>query len=264
MADQWLLYEGQTTTLDFGAMDALKLGIAGGNVTIIGHDEPTTRVEVSRVEGAELKISSSNGCLSIEHFKGDRGWNPIGRWFSGSEVELTVLLPRSTKLKLGNVGASIVISGLRNGVKSSTVSGTMTVDECQGAVDLNSVSGEISLINHDATGHKIDINTVSGAVTVSGAISRFDLNSVSADATIDLSGELSKLEVNQVSGNIVARLDRQPLRYKVRTKNAATIDGSIQSRVLESVLFNGEAGAKSGVVELNNAFGSTSVAHRAG
>lgn len=263
MGDQWLIYEGQTTALDFGAVDALKLGIASGNVTIIGHDEPTTRVEVTRVVGAELKISSDFGGLRIEHFKGHRKWNPLAGWFSGAQVDLTVLLPQTAKLKLGNVSANLVISGVSGTVKSSTVSGSMTLDNGSGAVDLNSVSGEISIINHTANGHKVDINTVSGAVTVNGDISRLDLNSVSADATLDLTGPISNIQINQVSGNVVARFDQHPLRYELHGKNSAVIDGIPQPRDLNSIVFNERAGGNIGKVEINSAFGTVSVVHRA-
>lgn len=63
--EAWMLDAPQTLDID-GARE-LRAGIIRGRLDIITHDEPTTRVEISQVDGEPLAATLQNGILDIRH-----------------------------------------------------------------------------------------------------------------------------------------------------------------------------------------------------
>ncbi|MEJ1230155.1 MAG: hypothetical protein WDM88_05315 [Galbitalea sp.] len=48
-------------------MRRLKVALVRGQVDIVGHDEPTTRVEVHSVSGKELRVALDGDSLEVDH-----------------------------------------------------------------------------------------------------------------------------------------------------------------------------------------------------
>lgn len=215
--EKWLIQPGESKVIDLELVRALKVGLIGGKIDIIAHDEPGARVEVHSVTGKELKIEIDGDRLEIDH--------PQLRWdnfldvfkgFTGSaKVEVSVLVPRDASIKLGVVSAEALVSGFVSDAKLSTVSGDIVVDHVIGDLDVNSVNGEISVGNH--TG-RINANTVSGDIIASGSITRFSADGVSGNMILDVVGTPAEINTNTVSGDLTVRLDSgQGERYRVNT-----------------------------------------------
>ena len=216
MAQEKWLVTGEKI-IDIESVRKLKVALIAGQVNIVGHDEPTARVEVHSVSGRDLKITIDGDTLEIDH--------PQLRWDNFVEVfksfrdkaraEITVTVPRDVALKFGVVSASALVTGLTEDASISTVSGDVVIDNLYGDIQLNNVSGEISVRNHYG---KIDAHTVSGDITVSGTIMEFSADSVSGDLFMDIQGEPDEVRANTISGNVTARLEADvAAQYRINT-----------------------------------------------
>lgn len=218
--EKWLL-DGPKT-IDFDRVHTLKLGLIGGQVDVVAHDEPGARVEVHSVDGKPLKVTIEDGVLEVDHPQ--LGWEnflEVFTYFKGeARAEVSIMVPREVALKFGVVSASALISGLALGAggktaRISTVSGEVVVDRVTGDLELNSVSGELSVRDHDGD---ITAHTVGGDILVTGEVPKFTCDSVSGDVVLDLRGTPDEVRVNTVSGDVTLRLaDRVPAAYRITT-----------------------------------------------
>ena len=76
--EKWLIQPGESRTIDVEVVRALKVGFIGGQIDIVGHDEPSARIEVHSVTGRDLKIVIDGDRLEIDH--------PQLRWDNFIEV----------------------------------------------------------------------------------------------------------------------------------------------------------------------------------
>ncbi|MFC5931365.1 hypothetical protein D6T64_08215 [Cryobacterium melibiosiphilum] len=215
--EKWLVAPGQTKIIDIELVRGLKVGLIGGKIDVIGHDEPGARIEVHSVTGKDLKISMDGDVLEIDHpqLRWDNFIEVFGSFRGTAQADLSLMVPRDVALKFGVVSADALISGLRNDAKLSTVSGDLVIDDVTGDLELNAVNGEISVRNHVGS---IGVHTVTGEVTASGNIRRFGLDGVSSDAFLDLEGTPDQVNSNTVSGNLTVRLGAGvAARYRLNT-----------------------------------------------
>lgn len=220
---KWLIQPGESRVIDLAEVHSLKVGLLGGQVDIIGHDEPEARVEIHSVSGRDLKITIDDGKLEIDHpqLRWDNFIEVFSSMRSSARADISVLVPRDVALNFGVVSASALVSGLVTSGRLSTVSGDLVADELVGDIELNSVSGEISLKGH--TG-RVSAHTVSGDITATGAITRFSAKGVSANVLLDVSGTPDEIQINTVSGDNTIRLpEALGARYRINT-----VSGRIQ------------------------------------
>ncbi|SFN70028.1 DUF4097 family beta strand repeat-containing protein [Mycetocola miduiensis] len=233
--EKWVVLPGESRIIDVELVRKLKVGLIGGQIDILGHDEESARIEVHSVTGKDLKISIDGDVLEIDHPQ--LGWENFLDVFksfgqNSAKAEISVLVPRSVALTFGMVSASALISGLKTSAKLSTVNGELQVEGVTGDLDLNSVSGEISVQSHTGS---INAHTVSGDITVSGNISKFSSDGVSGDVFVDAVGHCDRIATNTVSGNVTARLSPDVgTRYVVNT-----VSGRLQ---LDSSVIKGTRG----------------------
>ncbi|GAA1055787.1 hypothetical protein GCM10017608_30410 [Agromyces luteolus] len=215
--EKWVVNPGESRVIDLELVRKLKVGLIGGKVDVIAHDEPGARVEVSNVTGKDLMIRIDGDSLEIDH--------PQLRWdnflevfkgFTGSaKAEVSILAPRHVAMKLGVVSGDALVSGFDNDGRFSSVSGDLVIDNHAGDVECSSVSGEISVGDH--TG-KVTAHTVSGDVTVTGEVGTFNVDTVSGDMVLDAKGTPSRVDTNSVSGDLTLRFDPgSGARYRVNT-----------------------------------------------
>ena len=232
--EKWLIQPGESRTIDVEVVRALKVSFLGGQIDIIGHDEPGARIEVHSVSGRDLKITMDGDRLEIDHpqLRWDNFIDVFKSMKSSSKADVSVLVPRDVALKFGIVSATALVSGLTTDARLSTVSGDIVIDGVVGDLELNSVSGELSARDH--TG-RIVAHTVSGDVTASGDIPRFSVDGVSSDIMVDLTGTPEEIQVNSVSGDTTIRISEAlGARYRVNT-----VSGKVQ---LDNVVVAGSAG----------------------
>ena len=216
MSEEKWLVEGEKI-IDLGPITTLKVSLVAGQVDIIGHDEPTTRVEVHSVRGKGLKVVRDGDSLTVDHPQ--LNWDNFIEVFTSfrgtASADVSIMVPRAVALKLGVVSANALVSGLTEDANLSTVNGELSVDSMTGDVRLNSVNGEIAVSNHVGD---VNFNTVSGEVTASGDISRFAGDSVSGSVFLDLTGVSDEVRVNTVNGAVTTRLaPGTAAQYKINT-----------------------------------------------
>jgi DUF4097 and DUF4098 domain-containing protein YvlB len=215
--EKWLVAPGQTKIIDVELVRTLKVGLIGGRVDVIGHDEPGARVEVHSVTGKDLKVSMDGDVLEIDHpqLRWDNFIDVFSSFRGTAKADISIMVPRDVAMKFGVISAEALISGLANDAKVSTVNGDVVIDNLTGNLELNGVNGELSVRNH--TG-EITAHTVSGDITASGRLRRFSVDGVSSNVFLDIEGIPDRIMTNTVTGNVTVRLGTEvAARYRLNT-----------------------------------------------
>ena len=218
MSEQKWLLDGPKV-IDLGSISKLKVALVRGQVDIVGHDEPTTRVEVHSVSGKDLRVSVDGDSLEIDHPQ--LRWDnfiEVFRGFRGSaRADVSILVPRDVALRFGIVSSTGLISGIHGDATLSTVNGDLTIEGHVGDITVNTVNGEVVVQNH--TG-RIAAHTVNGDITASGEINRFSADGVSSNIFLDIEGSVDNIQVNTVNGDVTARLhNSEGADYHINTVN---------------------------------------------
>ncbi|MDF2992390.1 MAG: hypothetical protein K0S37_2904 [Microbacterium sp.] len=229
--EKWIVHPGETRVIDLESLRELKIGLVGGQVDVIAHDEATARIEVHGVTVKDLRIEMVDGRLEIDH--------PQLRWDNflevfrnfgagGPKAEVSVAVPRAVALTLGVVSASALVSGLRTDAKLNTVSGDIIVDGLVGDVNVNAVSGDVQVRELEGA---LSANSVSGDITVTGAVTKASIDTVSGAMLVDSTGPVQAIALNSVNGAATIRLDRGlPANYVSRSVSGRVqIDGHVRS-----------------------------------
>jgi DUF4097 and DUF4098 domain-containing protein YvlB len=250
--DKWLIQPGETKTIDVEVVRSLKVGLLGGQIDIIGHDEPGARIEVHSVSGRDLKILVDGDRLEIDHpqLRWDNFIEVFKTMRSSAKADISVLVPRDVALKFGVVSASALIAALETDAKLSTVSGDIVIDNVTGDLELNSVGGELSARDHRG---RVVAHTVSGDVTVTGRVPKFSVDSVSGDVMVDISGTPDEISSNTVSGDLTVRIpEAVGARYQVNTVSGKMQLDSASLRTSPGRTVSGTTGSLDGTwVEIN-------------
>jgi len=229
--EKWIIHPGETRVIDIEDVRKLKVGLVGGQIDVIAHDEPGVRIEVHSVTIKDLRIEASGDLLEIDH--------PQLRWdnflevfrnfgVSGPKAEISVAVPREIALTLGVVSASALVSGLRSDAKLNTVSGDIIADGITGDVSVNAVSGDVNIRGLSGT---LNANSVSGDVAATGALRKATIDTVSGAVLVDTTGDAQGISLNSVSANATIRLDEGlPANYAIRTVGGRVqVDGIVRS-----------------------------------
>ena len=259
--EKWLL-DGPKT-IDLENIRRLKVGLVGGHIDIVGHDESGVRVEVHSVSGRDLLVQVDGDRLEIDHpqLRWDNWIDVFKNFGSSIKAEVSVLVPRSVAVTLGVVSAEALVVGLEADVQLNTVSGDVVADGLTGKLTANSVSGEVTVRDH--TG-RVGVNTVSGDVIASGAITKFDVDGVSSAVMLDASGVPDVVGVNTVSGAVTARFEpNTPASYTVQT-----VGGKLRLDAQSITVVKGRYTARHGSLEerwtdvrVNTVGGDVSILH---
>ncbi|GJM44418.1 MAG: hypothetical protein DHS20C21_12600 [Gemmatimonadota bacterium] len=115
---------------------------------------------------------------------------------SGGDVDIEVELPRRISGRGGAADLKITIPKGAS-LEVNTVSANISVDDVEGELELESVSGSVDV---NANAVSAEISTVSGSITVNGSVKLVEAESVSGSVTLrETSGEA---EVATTSGRI--------------------------------------------------------------
>jgi len=227
MTEKWLIAPGQERVIDIERATKLKIGLVGGQVDVIAHDEPGIRIEVHNVTVKDLRVESDGTQIEIDHPQ--IGWDNFLEVFrnfgaGGPKAEISVAVPRDIALNLGVVSAGALVSGLTEDARLNTVSGDLIVDTHTGDLNINTVSGDVQVrgLSGSATA-----NTVSGGVALTGEVRKATIDSVSGAMLIDATGAVNTVSLNSVAGDATVRLDEGlAANYVARSMSGRiTIDG---------------------------------------
>jgi len=261
--ETWIVTD--PTVIDLETVRTLKVGLIGGQIDIVAHDEPGARVEVHSVSGRDLKVSLEGDTLVVDHpqIKWETFFDNFKLFGAKARAEVSILVPRTTKVSYSAVSAEALISGVHAEVSVNTVNGDVVLDGLVGEVTVHAVNGEVSV--RGLTGD-FSCSTVAGDVTVSGAVRRFTCDGVSADVVADLRGTPDRVKNNTVSGDLTVRLDPgRATQYSI-----TTMTGRLQ---LDDAQISGVKGQYTGrygelagsftEVRANSVSGDVSVVHAA-
>lgn len=268
--EKWIIHPGDTRVIDIETVRTLKVGLIGGQIDVIGHDEPGARIEVHGVTIKDLRIEVTGDAVEIDHPQ--LRWDNFLEVFrnfgtSGPRAEISVAVPREVALNLGVVSASALVSGIRHDARLNTVSGDIIVDGLTGDLTVNAVSGDVQV--RQLVG-ALTANSVSGDVAATGAIRRATIDTVSGATLIDTTGDAQQIGLNAISGNATIRLDEAlPANYVVRSVSGRVqVDGVVRSGMGAgpTTNFSGSVGELSGSfvdVRANSVSGDVTVLRRA-
>ncbi|WP_347344956.1 DUF4097 family beta strand repeat-containing protein [Microbacterium sp.] len=267
--EKWLIHPGETRVIDLDDVRKLKIGLVGGQIDVVGHDEPGVRIEVHAVTVKDLRIEVSGDVVEIDH--------PQLRWDNflevfrnfgagGPKAEISVAVPRDIALTLGVVNASALVSGLASEARLNTVSGDIIVDGLTGDLSVNAVSGEVQVRGLVGA---LSANSVSGDIAATGTIRKATVDTVSGAMLVDSAGPVHGVSLNTVSGNATVRIDEGlPANYVLRSVSGRVlVDGVVRSGqgTGPTTNYTGSAGELSGTfvdVRVNSVSGDITVLRR--
>ncbi|MFI8592934.1 DUF4097 family beta strand repeat-containing protein [Microbacterium sp. NPDC078428] len=266
--EKWLVHPGGSRVIDIESVRSLKVGLAGGQIDVVAHDQPGVRIEVHSVTVKDLRIEATGDAVEIDH--------PQLRWDNfldvfrnfgagGPRAEISVAVPREVALTLGVVSASALVSGLEHEARLNTVSGDVIVDGLTGDLQVNAVSGDVQARGLVGS---LSANSVSGDVAATGRLRKADVDTVSGAVVIDSEGDIQQISVNTVAGNTTIRLDEGlPANYVCRSiTGRIQVDGVVRSGSGPTT-YTGSTGELSGTfvdVRTNSVSGDLTVLRRPG
>ena len=267
MTEKWLIAPGEERVIDIASATRLKVGLVGGQVDVVAHDEPGVRIEVNGVSVKDLRIESDGTQVEIDHPQ--ISWDnflDVFRNFGagGPKAEISIAVPRSIALTLGVVSAGALISGIRNDAKLNTVSGDIIADSLTGDLTVNSVSGDVQV--RGLTG-SINANSVSGDVAITGTLRKATVDTVSGAILVDAIGDMNTINLNTVSGAATMRLDETlPANYVLRTMSGKILVDGVERSSSGPSSYSGQQGELAGSfvdVRANTVSGAITVLRRA-
>ncbi|MEU3611504.1 DUF4097 family beta strand repeat-containing protein [Streptomyces sp. NPDC006872] len=236
---EWSVAEPRKLSFD-EPVHELHVRIVDGTVNVVGTDEGSARLEVSRIEGPPLVVSHRDGNLTVAYedlpWKGFLKWLDRKGWRRSAVVSLAV--PAGTRVEVGVVSAGAVVSGIDGRAEVKGVNGDTTLVGLAGPVRADTVSGNVEA---QALTGDLRFNSVSGDLTVVEAGSSVKADSVSGSMIVDLdpTSRPTNIDLTSVSGEIAIRLPH-PADARVE---ANTASGSV-SNAFEDLRVSGQWGAK--------------------
>jgi hypothetical protein len=214
-----------------GAMKASPTGevsivVVRGNVRVVGVDGDEVRVEGSRDEASEAFIFERDGeTVRIE----DRLPSRTG---GGAGTQLTVQVPRESRLRVQLVSADLDVSSVGGAARLTTVSGSVTARGLGSDVEIATVSGSQSL---DGAHGEVRLDTVSGGVTARVAAPRLSVKTVSGAVELENSEPLRRGRLASISGRVHLTTRLEPdVELELETVSGAgtlTLAGDLNVRL---------------------------------
>jgi hypothetical protein len=211
MSEKWSV-EGPRV-LDIGGdgeqVRALKVGIVGGRVDVVTHDDsPTARVEVLEVVGQPVLVRWDGSMLRITHGP-DSDVGVVDRvrqtveGIDHNRVVVSVSIPQEATATVSTVSADALVAGVRAAVRTNTVSGSLTLDDLTGAASVNTVSGAVECSRLNGP---LSVNSVSGSVTAQRSdLPHVSIHTVSGDVALDMLNATASISSTSVSGDVTVR-----------------------------------------------------------
>ncbi|MEU4654493.1 hypothetical protein AB0G32_11170 [Streptomyces sp. NPDC023723] len=236
---EWSVTEPQKLTFDT-PVNELRVRIVDGTVNVVGTEEAPARLEVTAMEGAPLTVTQVGGTLTVAY--DDLPWKGFLKWLDRRgrcrSAVVSLAVPAGTRVEVGVVGATAVVSGVDGRTDVRGVTGDTTLVGLAGPVRADTVSGDLDA---QALTGDLRFHSVSGDLTVVEAGSSVRADSVNGSMIVDCDPASRPTDINltSVSGEIAIRLP-QPADARVE---ANTASGTVSS-AFEDLRVTGQWGAK--------------------
>ena len=194
-------------------------------------------------EASRLRVGATPGSLSVDEPNGHRGFgHAISRLLGGQAEEVVrveVEAPAGCRLEVRVVNADVQATGFKGTQRYQSVSGDLRVVEVAGALDIDSVSGDVSLravapvalkainVSGDLMAEapsfeRVRVQSVSGDVSIDGALdasSSYAMDTVSGDVRLATPGSGMTVTVRGMSSDVSSalphRLEGTPERRRL-------------------------------------------------
>lgn len=207
-----------------------------GEVSVEAWDESIVHIEGELDELAEgLRFESHGDVTVIEVLMPGQDVN----W--GDASDLTIYVPRQSRVSVEAVSADIEVDGVAGGLKLRTISGEIDVDGSQKRIHLNTVSGEIEVKNSNGS---LNAKSASGEITVQDHIGEVDVESLSGDVYVEATN-VSRLRASTVSGE----LEVDVTFSKNVIADLSSVSGSVSLKVASPQDFVLKASSNSGGID---------------
>lgn len=171
-----------------------------GRIEVRTWDRSEVRITGSLGDGVErLEIDGSGSKLAV------RARYPRSNNHDTEPTTLVLEIPRQASLDVESVAASVDVQGVAGDeLEIDSVSGTVVAVGAPRKAGIESVSGDLRL---HLNSRDVEADSVSGNVVLRGRISgAVDVETVSGDIDVDTRGErLARLDVSTVSGDATVR-----------------------------------------------------------
>lgn len=129
---EWSVAEPRKLTFD-DPVTALHVRVVNGTVNVVGTDGGSARLEVSDIEGPPLTVTQKDGTLTVAY--DDLPWKGFLKWLDRKgwrrNVLVSLAVPTGTRVEVGVVGATAVVSGLDGRTEVKGISGDTTWSACR-------------------------------------------------------------------------------------------------------------------------------------
>lgn len=208
---EWSVTEPRKLTFD-DPVTTLHVRVVNGTVNVVGTDEGPAHLEVSGLEGPPLTVTHRDGTLTVAY--DDLPWQNFLKWLDSKgwrrNASVTLAVPAGTRVEVGVVGATAVVSGMDGRTEVKGISGDTTLVGLSGPVRATTVSGAVEA---QAVTGDLRMSSVSGDLTVvEGACPTVKADSVSGSIVLDLALKDRPADVGltSISGEIAIRLPHPP------------------------------------------------------
>lgn len=165
--------------------------IPRGDIQIEGWDESKVVVKGELDDSTSKLIFKTKGENTL--IKADLE----GKGYRGDASQLTIVVPKQSKLRFKGIDTSFDISKLNNDIEGKTISGNLILRNIKGQLKVSVVSGNIKVADSSGVAK---VKSVSGNLSFTGEFEEALLKSMSGNIHADISGT-QKLAIKNVSGD---------------------------------------------------------------
>jgi DUF4097 and DUF4098 domain-containing protein YvlB len=194
MAAQRAAAEQFSKTQAADARGEVEIVNVAGSVEVISWDRAEVQVDAdlgSNVERLDFRRDGSRTYIKVVLPSMSGG---------GGSSDLVVKVPRDSGLVINTVSAEQRITGVRGQQRLQAVSGNIETEFGPGDIELKTVSGNIQARGQDGKG-QVRATSVSGDMEIHKAGPELDLNSVSGDMTVTLD-RLERGRIKTTNGDL--------------------------------------------------------------
>ena len=181
-------------------IDVTKAADLDGRVSV---EVRSGKIRVHGWDRAEIRVVGRLGERVKElefDAKGSRTKIVVHRHLDGrrTAVDLDIYVPAGSEMDIETVSASIRIENMGSeDIDAQSVSGSIEIDHCKGAIAAESVSGTVSIAH---AVEEVTVETTSGGISVAGHPTNVEAKTVSGSVEID--GVTESVDAKSISGGI--------------------------------------------------------------
>ncbi len=214
----------------FAAVEGLRIGAGGGDVTVIGERRRDMRIEMEIQRGMwrgawQPHVGVQQGGRRLQLESHCSVWAHIGVGDCGASY--TVHVPRGTRLVVDASSGDVRVAGVERPVTVAASSGDVHVEDLAAPLHLSVSSGDIHVEGYRGTDASVEAS--SGDIDVRALRAPHRLRAVASSGDVDLAvpDKPYRVTVQTDSGDQSVQVRRDPRASRVIDARASSGDVSI-------------------------------------